>query len=490
MATATASLTPEILFRTYKPFPKQRAFHRSKAKYRLFGGQAGPGKSTALLWEAILQAVETPGADCLLLRRTYPELETSIILPFRRDVPWRDCGASWNEAKHTVYFPNGNAVSTLRFGYCESEKDVFQYQGGEFKFIGVDELTMFTLSQWQFLSSRNRCRVPGARSCMAGATNPGNIGHGWVKALWIDKVPPVGMDSADRYRPEDYAFIRARLEDNPVYANDREYIAVLEALPAHMRKMFREGDWNVFAGQFFDIWSQKNIISRHDVQLEDWTTRWISADWGFQHPACVHLHAQSGNRTITYAEAWVRNKGPEDLAEVIKRLGGDQKFVAFYLSPDAWAKRSDASPIAQQIGVALTGSNIPYPIQASTDRVGGARLLYSKLRAGEWLISDACPKLIECMPQLIHDEPPHAEDVLKMDNSPGQLGDDAYDSARYGLYTHFQPGHKSKEQEVREQAERYTDPLEKWSYLRVNLPKEADDAPFRLNYRQWWERDQ
>ena len=82
------------------------------------------------------------------------------------------------------------------------------------------------------------------------------------------------------------------------------------------------------------------------------------------------------------------------------------------------------------------------------------------LREGEWVISDACEKLIDCIPQLIHDEPPKAEDVLKVDNGPGQLGDDAYDSARYGLYTHFTPGHQSKEAEVRDQAEKYKDPLE------------------------------
>ena len=68
----------------YKAFPRQLEFHTNPAKYRLFGGQAGPGKSTALLWEAIGQA-GTPGADTLLLRRTYPELVTSLILPFRRD---------------------------------------------------------------------------------------------------------------------------------------------------------------------------------------------------------------------------------------------------------------------------------------------------------------------------------------------------------------------------------------------------------------------
>ena len=106
------------------------------------------------------------------------------------------------------------------------------------------------------------------------------------------------------------------------------------------------------------------------------------------------------------------------------------------------------------------------------------------------MISDSCEKLIDCLPLLIHDEPPHAEDVLKVDNSPGQLGGDAYDSARYGLYTHFTPGQQSKEAEIRDKAEQYKDPLEKWAYLRANLPQEPDMTPFRLHYRPWWERDQ
>ena len=179
----------------YAPFPKQQQFHASPAKYRLFGGAAGPGKTKALLMEAILQAHEHPGANTLLLRRTFPELEQSLLLYFRREVP-RELYRSFHEAKHVVTWWNG---STTRFGYCQSESDVYQYQGGEFLFIGVDELTMFTLRQWQFLTSRNRCPVPGAFPCMAGATNPGNIGHAWVKSLWIDRQAAPGMEHPEEY---------------------------------------------------------------------------------------------------------------------------------------------------------------------------------------------------------------------------------------------------------------------------------------------------
>src|SRR5277367_6267838 len=213
----------------YVPFPRQREFHVAREKYRLFGGAAGPGKSKALLAEAIWQAKDVAGCDTLLLRRTYQELESSLLAYFRRDVP-RGLYRGYNDSKHVVTWNNG---STTRFGYCRNENDVYQYQGAEFLFIGIDELTHFTLKQWQFLTSRNRCPIEFYSSgvnqgkrvvpCMAGATNPGNIGHAWVKALWVDKVAPAGFERPELYDAEDFAFVRARLEDNPIYAHDKNY---------------------------------------------------------------------------------------------------------------------------------------------------------------------------------------------------------------------------------------------------------------------------
>jgi hypothetical protein len=238
----TSEKDPPRISDYYKAFPRQKEFHESKAKYRLFGGAAGPGKTKALLWEAIRQALVVDGCDTLLMRRTYPELESSLLSYFRRDVP-RSMYESYNASKHVVTWKNG---STTRFGYCRNENDVYQYQGAGFLFIGIDELTHFTLKQWQFLTSRNRCpakvysdgKNAGKRivPCMAGATNPGNIGHAWVKALWVDHQPPPGFERTDLYDPHDYEFIRARIDDNPIYAKDAEYRRTLEALPEHLRR--------------------------------------------------------------------------------------------------------------------------------------------------------------------------------------------------------------------------------------------------------------
>src|SRR6185437_15724800 len=238
------------------PFAKQQEFHGSPAKYRLFGGAAGPGKTAALLWEGIMQANEVPGCETLLLRRTYPELELSLLSEFRRNVP-RDIHKAFNESKHTVTWWNNSAT---RFGYCQGESDVYQFQGAEFLFIGIDELTLFTLRQWQFLTSRNRCPIPGSFPCMAGATNPGNIGHAWVKSLWIDKQAPQGMENPADYNPADYDFIPALVSDNPIYANDVEYLRTLEGLPADLRDALLHGRWDIFAGQYFDNFEPATMV--------------------------------------------------------------------------------------------------------------------------------------------------------------------------------------------------------------------------------------
>ena len=276
-------------FLTYAPFAKQCDFHKSPAKYRLFGGAAGPGKSMALLMEAVVQANDNMGSNTLLLRRTFPELEQSLLLYFRKEIP-RELYSSFNDSKHVVTWLNG---STTRFGYCAAENDVYQYQGAEFLFIGIDELTLFTLRQWQFLTSRNRCPIAGTFPNMAGATNPGNIGHAWVKSLWIDKQPARrnGKSGVLRSRAITISFPRACMTI-PSTPRDQNYLKTLAALPSHLRRAFLDGDWEVFAGQYFDNFDVTRHIARAEtVDWKPWWPRWISIDWGFEHPSATYWHA-------------------------------------------------------------------------------------------------------------------------------------------------------------------------------------------------------
>ena len=105
--------------------------------------------------------------------------------------------------------------------------------------------------------------MPGALPCMAGATNPGNIGHAWVKALWIDKRPAPGMERPEQYDPDDYDFIRAHACRQSASTRTMPITARRSTrCRAHLRRAFLDGDWDVFAGQYFDIFDLRAHTAR------------------------------------------------------------------------------------------------------------------------------------------------------------------------------------------------------------------------------------
>jgi hypothetical protein len=301
---------------------------------------------------------------------------------------------------------------------------------------------------------------------MAGATNPGNIGHAWVKSLWIDKQPAAGMENPECYDPSDYDFISARVHDNPIYAADQSYLKTLAALPSHLRRAFLDGDWEVFAGQYFDNFDVTRHITRAEtVDWKPWWPRWLSIDWGFEHPSATYWHAAAPGRdetaprqsVITYREYVTHRTAPRDLAhEIIARsvaqasacapsLGHNpldlgsrttshphthEKIDAIYLSPDAFARRTDEASIADQMGDVFAAAGFPRPIPADNDRIGGWMLMYQMLDADEWLLTDNCIELIRTIPTLVRDMA-RIEDIEKME------GDDPADAARYGLKSRY-----------------------------------------------------
>jgi hypothetical protein len=438
----------------YQAFPKQLECHRilrdRRAVYLLFGGGAGPGKSKWLVMEASRQANLHPEVNTLVLRRTEPELEGSVLLEFRRTVPPRYYKSFVDSpGRHIVTWHND---SITKFGAAHHEKDIEQYYGAEWLFIGFDEAARFTRYQWQFMKSRNRCSVAGSFPCMAGATNPIGIGHKFLKDLFIDRDAP--WDS--EYDPREYAYVPALLRDNPVYANDEAYKKKLRSLPTHLRDALLNGDWSLLSGQYFDCWDEATLVCRpEDMGIKGWWPRWISIDWGFEHPSAVYWHTRDALDVFTYRELVQNRLTPRMLGEaIVERSVGEpdggraqpEKISAVFLSPDAFALRTGEATIAEQLGDVLSRGGIPRPSSAADDRVGGWMFLYELMRQPlderekQWKfrlhVGSNCEHLIESIPALVRDEK-HVEDVAKMDwdgVNPGS-GDDPADSERYGLYS-------------------------------------------------------
>ena len=488
MATYPSQSVP-TLSQLINPTYKQREFIAAffDHDYTLYGGAAGGGKSYILRWVLVLYLMWLFREKGLrhvqvgLFCEDYPSLLDRHISKMRFEFPAQLGRLTEGTVKNfTLADEFGGGVLALR-----NLDDPSKYLSAEFAAIAVDELTKNGMETFDFL--RSRCRWPGVlRPKFCAATNPGGDGHAWVKKLWVAH----DFSEFPYLEPvkDQFAFVQARAIDNPYLPES--YFEKLKTLPPDMAKAYAEGDWNLFAGQYFDIFSStpggRHVANACDIELQPWWYRWISGDWGYAHPACVHFHAQSGQRTITYKEIHGAGIGEADLAHRIIEMAGNEKFNAFYFSPDAFAKRGEANSVAIQMGGILQAAGLPYPIPAATDRVGGARLLHGMLRNNQWTISTACKRLIECLPQLIHD-PLELEDVQKVDAGSGQLGDDPYDSARYGVYSHLGPKTRPREYAVREEAAKITDPFARWNFLRAQLPKSKESARFTPNIQMPWE---
>lgn len=145
----------------------------------LYGGSAGGGKSYAMLADP-MRYFENPNFVGLLLRRTNDELR-QLIWESQKIYPklWPD--AKWQEQKSLWTFPSG---AKLWITYLDQDKDVQRYQGQEFCWIGMDELTQYpTPFAYLYLKSRLRSADPQLKKslCMRACVDEGEVltSTGW-----------------------------------------------------------------------------------------------------------------------------------------------------------------------------------------------------------------------------------------------------------------------------------------------------------------------
>ena len=254
----------------WRPQPRQAEFMSRPEPEALYGGAAGGGKSDALVIEALRQ-VHIPHYRALILRKTYPQLSDLVDksqVYYHRAFPQ----AQYNATAHVWNFPSG---AKIYFGSMQYTKDRTNYQGKAFDFIGFDELTHFEWEEYIYMMSRNRPTGPGTRVYMRATTNPGGIGHGWVKARFITPAPPgtpiteeytVKLpDGTEQKLQRARVFIPSSIFDNPaLLANDPGYLASLASMPEAEKQALLYGSWDSFSGQVFTEW--RNDPARYEDQ--------------------------------------------------------------------------------------------------------------------------------------------------------------------------------------------------------------------------------
>ena len=380
----------------------------------LFGGAAGGGKSYVQVVDSVIYALTYPGSKQVLLRRSFPELEHSLIRQFLEIVP-QDF-YSYNSSKHTVTFKNG---SILDFGYCDTDDSVYKYQSQEIDCLRLDEATHFSDYQYRYL----RSRVRGTNKfphLIKATSNPGNVGHVFMRERFIEPAPPLKPFDAPNPNPKRRAerrlFIPCKVYENQFLMDaDPEYIQRLEDLPPDEKRQLLEGDWYVFSGQFFSEF-RREIHVVDPTQLPKRTPDWrlyTTMDYGLDALAWYLIAENARGEAYVLSEIYQPNVIISDAAKMIKQRLADLKIakVDEHLAPsDLWSRRQETGRSLAEIfyenGILLH--------KTSRDRLAGWAAVKEWLRpytpqgaetpAAKLRILDSCVNLIRCLPLLQYDE--------------------------------------------------------------------------------------
>lgn len=296
-----------IPFCPHRPSAKQKEFLAANEREVLYGGAAGGGKTDALLMSA-LQHVDKQNYAALILRRTYKDLQLpGAILDRAKEWLLPQPGVRWSEQEKQFTFPSG---ATITFGYLETSNDVYRYQGLEVQCICWDELTQFPEFPYRYMLSRLR-RLKGSLvpiRCRS-ASNPGGIGHKFVKERFID--PETKLPNT--------RFVPARLDDNPHL--DDEYRETLDLLDSVTKRQLKDGEWVqdseglVYSGYDRKIcgWPSGGVTLQHHL---------LGIDYGFKDECAFSVLGWRANDPTVYVVSCEKfgKLTPSDAAEKTREL--------------------------------------------------------------------------------------------------------------------------------------------------------------------------
>ena len=435
----------------YAPTGKQRLFHESTANEVLYGGAAGGGKSYAICWDAMLRCLKYPGTYAYLFRRTYPELEQTLIKTMREIVP--QALGTYSQNRHEIALING---SVIRFCHMMDEADMIKYQGAEIQWLYFDELTHFTKPMYDYLKTRVRANKRlGVTPCVRSASNPGGPGHAWVKRLFVDGTDvgrhvstlAVKSEVLGSVQMRTIEYIPATVMDNPHIT--RDYVVELEQKPRALREALLCGKWDAFEGQVFtefvnDPAHYRDRMNTHVIEAFDIPLHWtrvVSFDHGFTRPFSFGVWAvDEDGRVYRYKELYGCvpgeanvgvQKPPGDiaraLAELLEPEFREGLHVQGIADPAIW-DRSRGTSVEEQIRSVFSGVSFT---KGDNTRMAGKMQMHERLKFGEdgrpmLYVFENCRDFIRTIPSLTYSQR-KPEDI----DTEGE--DHIYDETRYFL---------------------------------------------------------
>ena len=437
----------------------QTQFLAASEREVFYGGARGGGKSYAMLVDPLRYCSRTHHR-ALLIRRTMPELR-DLITHSQRLYSRAFPGAKWREQEKEWRFPSG---AKIEFGYAENMTDVLRYQGQSYTWIGIDELPQYPSPDiYNFLRSSLRSVDPEIPVFMRATGNPGNVGSGWVREMFVDPSEPnkcftININTPVGNKSITRRFIPAKLQDNPYLMQTDDYYAMLASLPEIQRRQFLDGDWDAFDNSAFPEFKKTTHVVEPFEIPKGWY-KFRAADWGYSSPACVLWFAVDyDNNLWIYRELYTSKVTADIFAQKVLQLEKGEYIGYGILDSSTWAKRGDVGPSIAETMIKV-GCRWRQSDRSPKSRINGKLEVHKRLAIkdkdpGIRVLSN-CRNLIRTLGSLPIDNN-NPEDV------DTKAEDHAYDALRYGCMSRpMHPGHLNR---LKEQTEEYLPSDNKFGY--------------------------
>lgn len=433
----------------YTPEEPQQRFHDATEFDVGYGGLAGAGKSMALLMDAVRNAVRYPGMRLGIFRRSYDELDESIL---SKIVPIQDQLSDLFDADYVgnprpvLRFRNG---SDIRLRYAETLADATKRQGGEYQWIGIDERQQVDPKVPEYLMTRIRSGRPGVPVIGVRSTfNPGDIGHAHLKEHYIERtrmgvVVYLNDRTADGQPIPDPYSVRFVPGERSTHIDGGYWARLAAVEDPVLRRQLLDGDWDAGGGLMFsETWRRHiHVVTPEQVPIPrgGGVVRARGVDYGMSNPFCCLWGVKlTDDLVVVYRELYRTGLTPVEQAELIvasEQLDEKELPLVAHLDPACWTQYANVkrSPGVPPKSIASDYSQAGVRVvKATNDRLGGVRLVHDALRVRadgmpRLLVYDTCPNLIKQLAGLPRSRT-NPEDV----NTNAE--DHAYDALRYLLF--------------------------------------------------------
>jgi hypothetical protein len=480
----------------YGPLPGGQTEYLRRLEYEvLFGGETGPGKTWALVRDALgLQfkylplgkwAIEVPQYRGVIFRRNANHL--ADVIEEAQDMYLDETfGAKYSGGtkgdpgpsfRFPVRYTKGGQVHRGYSGgariYCchlALERDKFNHHGFEYQFVGFDELTQFILSQYLYLFSRCRSKIPNLSPRVRSSTNPIGEGLVWVRKRFIDGTPPGETrwylaDEDPDINPKgimvpegtkdalDRLYIPGYLEQN-TYVDRGLHRASVRQMGKLYARALLEHDWYAFSGDFFKMFERKQVVKPFPIP-QSWDL--VGAlDPGWTSPCSFSLsaidHDRNEHRMFTY---YVREKNSRQHAQAIK-----ERIKSFPYTEGRMPSMIVAGEDAFYIGTKLEEISSEVTFEdafeaegmvlehAVTDRVLGWWAVKDMMSQNKFFVWEGMNQpFLDEMAGAVHDEK-DVEDIKGKGNDPN-IPDHALDEQRYRDMAIWKPTRAVKDPAVK-----------------------------------------